>query len=79
MLASREPCAARFTPDGQLLFLLIAGNLAWCTGWVGVLVAIFTNFQAGYAFYSGRREASGQAGVPSWSTQTTSQDVAQHY
>jgi hypothetical protein len=59
--------------------LLIAGNLAWCTGWVGVLVAIFTNVQAFYAYASGRREAAGQAGVPTWSTQTTSQDLGSGY
>jgi len=68
-----------YTPDGQLIFLLIAGNLAWCIGWVGVLVAIFTNFQAGYAFYSGRREAAGDAGVPNWSTHTTSQQAGTKY
>ena len=56
------------TANGQLLFLAVAGNLAWCTGWVGILVAIFTNVHAGLAWWTGRKEDLGAAGVPTWRT-----------
>ena len=32
--------------NGQLWFLLFAGNLAWTTGWMGFLAALFCNFIA---------------------------------
>ena len=54
-----------YRPGGQLIFLLIAGNLAWSTGLLGVLVAVFTNFTAvGHWYTAGSAEA--QLPVPSW-------------
>ena len=42
-----------YQPNGQLGFLLIAGNLAWSTGWLGFLAAAFVNFVAVSAWYYG--------------------------
>ena len=50
-----------FYPDGQLLFLLIAGNLAWSSGLFGVLAAILTNFNALVGWYT-HMERPGTAG-----------------
>ena len=33
-------------PKGQLAFLLVAGNLAWSTGVLGIVAAAFANFTA---------------------------------
>ena len=52
-----------YRPNGQLAFLLLAGNLAWCSGLPGFLAAAFTNFVAIGAWYAGA-EASGT--LPSW-------------
>ena len=49
-----------YRPEGQLGFLLIAGNLAWSTGWLGVLAALFTNTVAFGAWYT----ASAEGGMP---------------
>lgn len=47
-----------YTPKGQLAFVLLAGNLAWCTGWVGWLVAAYTNVNA---FQAWQRAVGGGA------------------
>ena len=55
-----------YRPGGQLVFLLMAANLAWSTGLLGVLVAIFTNFTA-IAHYSYLRQGGGDGtGLPDW-------------
>jgi len=59
-----------YSADGQLLFLAIAGNLAWSTGTLGIITAIFTNIHAATAWYTSRYERFGTAGLPQW-TQTT--------
>ena len=51
-----------YRPHGQLGFLLIAGNLAWSSGWLGVLAALFTNVVAFGAWYT----ASAEGGASSW-------------
>ena len=51
-----------YQPGGQLLFLLIAGNLAWSTGLLGMLVAAFTNATALATWYANGGAAG--AGLP---------------
>ena len=41
-----------YRPGGQLALLLIAGNLAWSTGVLGILVAIFINLTAIASWYT---------------------------
>ena len=41
-----------FRPHGQLAFMLIAGNLAWTIGILGILAAAFTNFVAITSYYN---------------------------
>ena len=55
-----------YRSNGQLAFLLIAGNLAWSCGFLGFLTALFTNSVAIGAWYT----ANGQTieGLPTWLT-----------
>ena len=50
-----------FRPQGQLAFMLVAGNLAWTCGILGILAALFTNFVAITSWYN-----SPDGGVPAW-------------
>eukprot|EP00967_Tisochrysis_lutea_P144174 scaffold268831_cov31-Tisochrysis_lutea.AAC.2 len=44
-----------YTSNGQLLFLIVAGNLAWSICWpFGVLIAIASNAHGFYAWRSGQ-------------------------
>ena len=52
-----------YTPRGQLLFLLVAGNLAWSTGVLGIVAAAVTNFNAASAWYTGQIEGAGSPGA----------------
>ena len=51
-----------YQPGGQLLFLLIAGNLAWSMGLLGMVVAAFTNATALATWYANGGAAG--AGLP---------------
>jgi hypothetical protein len=55
-----------FQPNGQLYFLLIAGNLAWTIGFLGVLAAAFTNFVAITSWYNTPDGVAATANMPSW-------------
>lgn len=55
-----------FRPNGQLYFLFLAGNLAWTTGWLGVLAAIFTNFVVCASWSSANQDNPVAAYMPSW-------------
>jgi len=56
-----------YTSDGQLLFLLVAGNLAWTLGVVGIIAAVATNVHGFYAWKSGRGgELPGLASLRKW-------------
>ena len=50
-----------YTPQGQVLFLLIAGNLAWCIGTLGIIAALATNAHAALSWYTTHTEQSGAA------------------
>ena len=60
--ALAQYCGFMYRPAGQFGFLLLAGNLAWSSGWLGWLAALFTNFVA----ITSWQEASGVGGAPSW-------------
>ena len=47
-----------YRENGQLYFLLVAGNLAWTTGLLGILAAIFTNFVAYVSWQNAVAEGS---------------------
>jgi hypothetical protein len=51
-----------YRPNGQLVFLLIAGNLAWSSGFLGILAAVLTNSVAITAWYA----ASAESGTLPW-------------
>ena len=55
-----------YQPNGQLYFLLVAGNLAWSCGFLGFLAALFTNSVAIGAWYT----ANGTTveALPAWLT-----------
>jgi hypothetical protein len=57
-----------YRPGGQLVFLLIAGNLAWSTGILGLLVAIYTNITAIGHWYTIREHIPHSVAlpIPSW-------------
>ncbi len=57
-----------YHPSGQLLFLVVAGNLAWTTGLLGIAAALFTNFHAANTWYLNQgHEVAGSAGAaPAW-------------
>ena len=57
-------CGFIFRPNGQLFFLLIAGNLAWTIGLLGFLAALFTNFVAVTSWYN--TEGVDRPPVPEW-------------
>ena len=50
-----------YTPHGQLLLLLVAGNLAWGIGTLGVFAAAVTNAHAAYSWYTSRVAKPGEA------------------
>ncbi|KAL1508795.1 hypothetical protein AB1Y20_004890 [Prymnesium parvum] len=54
-----------FYPDGQCVFLLVAGNLAWSSGLLGCLVALLTNANALSSWWT-QMEQPGAAARPSW-------------
>ena len=53
-----------YTPNGQLLLLLVAGNLAWGTGTLGIVAAIATNAHAAHSWYTARLASPGDARKP---------------
>lgn len=55
-----------FQPNGQLYFMLIAGNLAWTIGILGVLAAAFTNFVAITSWYNTPEGIAATANLPPW-------------
>ena len=62
---SHRPMAA--SSDGILLTTAsVAGNLAWSSGFLGVLTALLTNFNAIVGWYTARQEQPGSAAGPSW-------------
>ena len=50
-----------YRPNGQLGALFLAGNLAWSSGWVGVLAALFVNFVAISSWYAENVEGAGSS------------------
>ena len=50
-----------YRPNGQLGALLLAGNLAWSSGWPGALAALFTNFVAISSWYAANVEGAGSS------------------
>ena len=56
-----------YRENGQLYFLLVAGNLAWTTGLLGILAAIFTNFVAYVSWQNAVAEGSSSVPqLPPW-------------
>lgn len=55
-----------YRPGGQLAFLLMAGNLAWSTGFVGILAAVYTNATALATYRS-----DGAPPLPEWFEELT--------
>ena len=62
-----------YEPGGQLAFLLIAGNLAWTTGVLGVAAAAFANFTAYTSWQASGAEVFGAAAAPAWLLSAASQ------
>lgn len=56
-----------YRENGQLYFLLVAGNLAWTTGILGILAAAFTNFVAYISWQNAVAQGSTSLPqLPSW-------------
>ena len=56
-----------YRENGQLYFLLVAGNLAWTMGLLGILAAMFTNFVAYVSWQNAVAEGSSSVPqLPPW-------------
>lgn len=59
-----------YKPGGQFVFLLLAGNLAWSVGLLGVLAAVFANLTAiaGWLATPDGRRVANVVPLPDWLT-----------
>ena len=64
-----------YSEHGQVVFLVVAGNLAWSIGWVGVLAAALCNFTAIVALREGRHEPPGLAAAAPASAQRQPEEL----
>lgn len=57
-----------YTSSGQLMFLIVAGNLAWSISWpLGIVAAVVSNIHGFYAWRSGLGgETPGLASLRRW-------------